>query len=96
MDLYLASFWTLTIEERHAAIRDHVDQKIITTPAAAAPAQQGATETRTRDESERERAHAQEKEPRSNGNSSHGHAVVQGITIAFQAIQVQQQQAVAT
>ena len=43
-------------------------------------------------EANREREQTQGKEPRSSNDSSHADPIVQGITKAFQGIQVQQQQ----
>ena len=90
MDMDLSSFSTLSIEEQHAAIQDDVDRKI--PAAAAAAAQEEAVVTHALEEANKERAQAQDKEPRNSDDSSNADSSVQGITKAFQGIQVQQQQ----
>ena len=42
-------------------------------------------------QAKKERAQAQDNQPRSSDDSRHADTIVQGITKAFQAIQVQQQ-----
>ena len=89
MDMDLSLFSTLSIEQQHAAIQDDVDRKIA---AAAATAQEEAFVTHALEEANKERAQAQDKEPRNSDDSSNADSSVQGITKAFQGIQVQQQQ----